>query len=92
MKHLHLHLHDASPRVSVNPVRPPSTVIKPAPSTPHPSKPRRSTQVKPAKPAGVIKPQTGVKVAASGVNVATKGLRAANKVLRGIGRIAEEKP
>lgn len=62
MGHVHLYL-DASGVLSTKtpsttPKRPPFTRIRPD-KVGAPTRPKRSQQVKPLKPAGVIKPQVG---------------------------------
>jgi hypothetical protein len=60
MRRIHIHLHHAEPvkdAPSTTPKRPPSTVIKPAPQSPHRTVRPHQARVKAMQPAGVIKGQ-----------------------------------
>jgi hypothetical protein len=105
MRHIHVHLHahgsspettdQATPRglpkpPSTTPKRPPSTLIKPSPQAPHKAPSPNKAEVKPMKPAGVIKPQQGTGAKIPGIKVATHTVRGAAKLLGVANRIAAE--
>lgn len=104
MRHIHVHLHShgtsASPAAdaplstkapSTTPKRPPSTVIKPSPQSPH-NPPRPKAPIKPMKPAGVIKAQQGTAHAPSApkVGAGVKAVRGVTKLVNVANKIAAE--